>query len=68
VDFRRPRDLAHSCVRPEKASTIFIQPGAFGTMEHMLAMRVIVPTTPGQIHIHSAICISDNGALVGNEG
>ena len=47
---------------------IFIQPGAFRTMEHWLATRVSVPASPGQMHIHSARGISDNGALVGDEG
>jgi hypothetical protein len=47
---------------------MFIRPGAFQTMEHLLAMRVSVPASPGRMHIHSARGISDNGALVGDEG
>jgi hypothetical protein len=30
--------------------------------------RVSVPTLLGQLHIHSARGISDNGALVGDDG
>jgi hypothetical protein len=47
---------------------IFIEPGAFWTMEHWLAMRVSVPASPGRMHIHSVRDISDNGALVGDKG
>jgi hypothetical protein len=38
------------------------------TMEHLLAARVSVPASPGRMHIHLARSISDNGALVGDEG
>jgi hypothetical protein len=51
-----------------RGGCIFIRPGAFRTMEHVLAMRVSVPASPGRTHIHSAMGISNNGALVGDEG
>jgi hypothetical protein len=51
-----------------RGGCIFIRPGAFRIMEHLLAMRVSVPASPGRMHIHSARGISDNGALVGDEG
>jgi hypothetical protein len=47
---------------------IFIRLGAFWTMEDLLATRVSVPASPGRMHIHSASGISNNGALVGDEG
>jgi hypothetical protein len=50
-----------------RGGCIFIRPGAFRTMEHLLAMRVSVPASPGRMHIHSARSISDNGARVGDE-
>jgi hypothetical protein len=51
-----------------RSRCIFIRPGAFWTMEHLLATKVSVLVSPGRMHIHSARGISDNGALVGNEG
>jgi hypothetical protein len=59
------RGLVYKCCR---GGCIFIQQGAFLTMEHLLAMMVSVPASPGWMHIHSARGISDNGALVGDEG
>jgi hypothetical protein len=47
---------------------IFIWPGAFQTMEHLLATRVNVPALSGRMHIHSAKGISHNVALVSDEG
>jgi hypothetical protein len=47
---------------------IFIRPGAFWTMEHLLATRVSVQALPGWMHIHSARGISYNGALIGDDG
>jgi hypothetical protein len=47
---------------------IFIRPGAFRTMEHLLATRVSVPAPPRRMHIQSARGISDDGTLVGDEG
>jgi hypothetical protein len=47
---------------------IFIRPGVFRTMEHLLATRVSVPESPRRMHIHSARGISNNGALIGNDG
>jgi hypothetical protein len=47
-----------------RGGCIFIRQGAFLTMEHLLAMMVNVPLSPGWMHIHSARCISENGALV----
>jgi hypothetical protein len=53
---------------PGQGGCIFIRLVAFRTMEHLLATRVSLPASPGRMHIHSARGISDNGALVGNEG
>jgi hypothetical protein len=50
-----------------RGGCIFIRQGAFLTMEHLLATMVSAPVSPGQIHIHSARGISDNGALVDDE-
>jgi hypothetical protein len=47
---------------------ILIRLGAFLTMEHLLATRVSLPASPGQMPIHSARGISGNGALVGEKG
>jgi hypothetical protein len=47
---------------------IFIRLGAFRTIEHLLATRISVPASPGRMHIHSARCILDNGALFGERG
>jgi hypothetical protein len=52
----------------DQGGCIFIRPVSFRTMEHLLATRVSVPVSPGCMYIHSARGISDNGALVGNEG
>jgi hypothetical protein len=52
----------------DRGGCIFIQPGVFRTMEHLLATRVSVPASPGRMHMHSARGISDNGALVGDDG
>jgi hypothetical protein len=51
-----------------QGGSIFIRLEAFRTMEHLLATRVSVPTSSGQMHIHSTRGIPDNRALVGNEG
>jgi hypothetical protein len=51
-----------------RGGCIFIRPGAFRIIEHLLATRVSLPALPGQMQIHSAKSISDNGALVGDEG
>jgi hypothetical protein len=51
-----------------RGGCIFIRPGAFRIMEHLLATRVSVPVSPGWMHIHSARGISDNGALLSDEG
>jgi hypothetical protein len=37
-----------------RGGCIFIRQGAFLTMEHLLAMMVSVPPSPGRMHIHSA--------------
>jgi hypothetical protein len=51
-----------------RGGCIFIEQGAFLTMEHLLATIVSVAASPGRMHIHSTRGISDNGALVGDEG
>jgi hypothetical protein len=47
---------------------IINRPGAFQTVEHLLATRVSLLASSGWMHIHSTKGISDNGALVGDEG
>jgi hypothetical protein len=51
-----------------RGGCIFIRPGAFRIMEHLLATRVSLPASPGQMHIHSTNGISDSGALVSDDG
>jgi hypothetical protein len=51
-----------------RGGCIFIRPGAFLIMEHLFATRVSVSASSGRMHIHSARGISDNGALVADEG
>jgi hypothetical protein len=51
-----------------RGGCIFIRLGAFRIMENLLVMRVSVPASPGPMHIHLDKGISDNGALVGDEG
>jgi hypothetical protein len=48
-----------------RGGCIFIRPGAFQTMEHLLATRVCLSASPVQMHIHLTRGISDTGALVG---
>jgi hypothetical protein len=51
-----------------RGGCIFIRQGIFLTMEHLLATMVSVTPSLGQMHIHLARGISDNGALVGYDG
>jgi hypothetical protein len=60
--------LATRVYQRHRGECIFIRQGPFLTMEHLLAVMVSVPASPRQMHIHSARGISDNGALIGDEG
>jgi hypothetical protein len=66
VEFRSGRRRGKGSGR--RAGCIIIWQGAFLTMEHLLATMVSLSLSPGRMHIHSTRGISNNGALVGDDG